>query len=146
MPARKDKAHRRSFVHHNGNRFHQLVDSFSFYEAPVKQHQWRARALPYKARFGDDVVVNSISDHPDVLVEAWAVFIQQLALALSKGDDAISAADHRFLSDPLREAFPRTLSKLIFGTIQGVDGVNERLAKASAELLRDRPEPERMQM
>ena len=132
MAAREDKAHRRSFLHHNGNSSYQLVDAFSFYETPVKQDQWRARAVLYNSRLGDDFVVNSIADHPDVLVEAWAVLIQQFALALSKGDDAIGAADHRFLSDPLREAFPRTLSKLIFGTIQGVNGVNERLAEASA--------------
>src|SRR5215510_13834329 len=141
MAACEDESDRWCLHQHNGDSLDQLADPFSLYESSAEEHNRRIPVSVFHSGRNRNLL-DSVPNDSDALLHPGAVLLQQLALTPSQGNDAIGIADHGFLPYPLGQTFRWALSELVFGTIQRMDGIDERFPEPVAKGSRDRPQPE----
>src|SRR5262249_52756608 len=91
-------------------------------------------------------ILDAVADDPNAAFHAGTVLHQKLALASGQADDNVGAIDHGLLLSPLPDALRRSRPDLVFGAIERMHGIDDWQPEPVTQRLRDRPEPEGMQM
>src|SRR5262245_8949472 len=143
MAAGQDEPDRWGLRENDTDGLDQLSNALAFDKASRVKH-----CDSFAGRLGGcrPACLNSIADDSDPAVNAGTILAQKLAFAAREADHAVGAVDHGFLVGPLPDALRWSLTKLVFGTIEGMHRVDKRDSEPLVNRACDVPDPEGMKM